>query len=33
MVFRYKSEQNGASFNFFLEKACLQKAQINGNEW
>ena len=31
MVFRYKSKQNGASFSIFLEKACLQKTQINGN--
>ena len=31
MLFGYKSKQNGASFNIFLEKACLQKAQINGN--
>lgn len=31
IVSRYKSKQNGASFSIFLEKACLQKAQINGN--
>lgn len=25
------TSQNGASFSIFLEKACLQKTQINGN--